>query len=172
MLADRKKKQRITADPQNMGWREDQDNFGMKMLQKMGWKEGKGLGAREDGVVEHLKVSLKESTTSGIGMAKGDPALERYQQLDTFDQLLQSLNENIDQSEQEEKKRKKSHKSTDQESRKKKEKDLSTESESKSINIKEPTRRLAHRSKFIRNKRVSECSKESLAQILGKKESQ
>lgn len=169
MLADRKKKQRITADPQNMGWREDQDNFGMKMLQKMGWKEGKGLGAREDGVVEHLKVSLKESTTSGIGMAKGDPALERYQQLDTFDQLLQSLNENIDQSEQEEKKRKKSHKSTDQESRKKKEKDLSAESESKSY-IK--TGRLAHRSKFIRNKRVSECSKESLAQILGKKESQ
>lgn len=29
------------------------------MLQKMGWKEGAGLGANLDGTTEHVKVSLK-----------------------------------------------------------------------------------------------------------------
>lgn len=37
----------------------DKSGFGFKMLQKMGWKEGSGLGANLDGCTEHVKVSLK-----------------------------------------------------------------------------------------------------------------
>ena len=33
------------------------------MLQKMGWSEGKGLGALEDGGLEHVKVKMKCDTT-------------------------------------------------------------------------------------------------------------
>jgi len=42
----------------------DKSKFGYKMLQKMGWSEGKGLGALEDGELEHVKV-MKKCDTSG-----------------------------------------------------------------------------------------------------------
>src|SRR5690349_4836719 len=31
----------------------DTNKFGFKMMEKMGWSQGKGLGAKEDGVQEH-----------------------------------------------------------------------------------------------------------------------
>lgn len=37
----------------------DSNKFGQKMLERMGWKEGKGLGRNEDGLTEHVKVSYK-----------------------------------------------------------------------------------------------------------------
>lgn len=39
--------------------RTDKNGFGQKMLEKMGWKHGKGLGANEQGLTESLKVSYK-----------------------------------------------------------------------------------------------------------------
>ncbi|RKO90659.1 hypothetical protein BDK51DRAFT_5596, partial [Blyttiomyces helicus] len=59
-LAGPRIKQRIGLDPQNKQWKDDQSKFGLKMMQKMGWSEGKGLGAREDGQTEHVKIKLKE----------------------------------------------------------------------------------------------------------------
>lgn len=32
------------------------------MLEKMGWQPGKGLGANESGITEHVKVSYKHDT--------------------------------------------------------------------------------------------------------------
>ena len=40
----------------------DQNKFGQKMLERMGWKTGKGLGANEDGSTNHIKVSIKNNT--------------------------------------------------------------------------------------------------------------
>lgn len=31
------------------------------MLEKFGWSKGKGLGAKEDGSVNHVKVSVKNN---------------------------------------------------------------------------------------------------------------
>lgn len=32
------------------------------MLEKMGWSRGKGLGAREDGITEHIRISYKNDS--------------------------------------------------------------------------------------------------------------
>lgn len=37
----------------------DGEKFGQKMLEKMGWTSGKGLGANEQGITEHVRVSVK-----------------------------------------------------------------------------------------------------------------
>ena len=35
-----------------------EDNIGNKMLRKMGWKSGEGLGANNDGITEPVSVIL------------------------------------------------------------------------------------------------------------------
>lgn len=41
----------------------DANKFGQKMLEKMGWSKGKGLGAKEDGITEHIRASYKHDST-------------------------------------------------------------------------------------------------------------
>lgn len=53
-------------DTQNKQWAEDKTKFGYRMLEKMGWKDGKGLGLNENGATEHIRVR-KKLTTSGVG---------------------------------------------------------------------------------------------------------
>lgn len=45
------------------------------MLEKMGWCEGKGLGAKEDGTTEHIRVKKKMSM-SGVGSAGANAVWE------------------------------------------------------------------------------------------------
>ncbi len=52
----------------NQTWAEDKNKFGYRMLQKMGWSEGKGLGKNEDGIKTHVRVKRRR-TQSGIGAA-------------------------------------------------------------------------------------------------------
>ncbi len=51
----------------------DTSKFGYRMLQKMGWTEGKGLGAKEDGGKEHVKVQRK---TDSVGKPKSEETSE------------------------------------------------------------------------------------------------
>ena len=37
----------------------DENKFGQKLMEKMGWEAGKGLGSNEDGNVDHVAVKLK-----------------------------------------------------------------------------------------------------------------
>lgn len=44
----------------------DANKFGQKMLEKMGWQQGKGLGAHENGITENIKVSYKNDSQGKI----------------------------------------------------------------------------------------------------------
>ncbi|GBC01192.1 hypothetical protein RclHR1_00410019 [Rhizophagus clarus] len=92
-LAGPRIKQRIPADPRNLAWSDDQTKFGYRMLSKMGWSPGKGLGLNEDGEKEYVKPSNKQDNL-GIGATKKtiDNWLDNSS---AFDELLKGLNDKI-----------------------------------------------------------------------------
>ena len=56
-------------DTLNKQWKEDKSGFGFRMMQKMGWKEDKGLGKDESGIVDNIKISKREI---GLGLGTTD----------------------------------------------------------------------------------------------------
>uniref|UniRef100_U9T7D0 G-patch domain-containing protein n=1 Tax=Rhizophagus irregularis (strain DAOM 181602 / DAOM 197198 / MUCL 43194) TaxID=747089 RepID=U9T7D0_RHIID len=92
-LAGPKIKQRIPADPRNLTWSNDKTQFGYKMLSKMGWSPGKGLGINEDGEKEYIKPSFKQDNL-GIGATK--KSIDNWlDNSSAFDKLLKGLNDKI-----------------------------------------------------------------------------
>jgi RNA-binding protein 5/10 len=45
------------------------ESIGTKLMKKMGWKEGSGLGKDSDGIVEAIKAKTLENSSAGIGAA-------------------------------------------------------------------------------------------------------
>ncbi|KAL1781249.1 PIN2/TERF1-interacting telomerase inhibitor 1 isoform X1 [Sigmodon hispidus] len=90
MLAERRRKQKWTLDPRNTAWSNDDSKFGQKMLEKMGWSKGKGLGAQEQGATEHIKVKVKNNNL-GLGATNNNEDNWIAHQ-DDFNQLLAALN--------------------------------------------------------------------------------
>ncbi|KAK9806345.1 hypothetical protein WJX72_010872 [[Myrmecia] bisecta] len=50
----------------------DESNVGYQMLQRMGWNAGKGLGRKEDGIVEPVKGGVEAGIRLGLGKAEED----------------------------------------------------------------------------------------------------
>uniref|UniRef100_F1LED4 PIN2/TERF1-interacting telomerase inhibitor 1 n=1 Tax=Ascaris suum TaxID=6253 RepID=F1LED4_ASCSU len=67
ILAEPRRKQRISVDQQNIQWRDDDAKFGKKILERMGWRNGKGLGKREQGRNENLRLKANHN---GKGLGK------------------------------------------------------------------------------------------------------
>ncbi|KAI3633608.1 hypothetical protein MIR68_008555 [Amoeboaphelidium protococcarum] len=66
-----------------------------KMLQKMGWKDGKGLGRNEEGHTEHIKIKLKTDAT-GIGSHELPRSEDNWlAHTDAFNDILSQLNVQI-----------------------------------------------------------------------------
>ncbi|KAI0561937.1 Protein PXR1 [Gracilaria domingensis] len=57
-----------SIDARNQAWANDKSRFGLKMLQKMGWSEGKGLGRDENGRTNALRAK-KNFGKEGLGVA-------------------------------------------------------------------------------------------------------
>ncbi|XP_066134930.1 PIN2/TERF1-interacting telomerase inhibitor 1 isoform X3 [Saccopteryx bilineata] len=90
MLAERRRKQKWALDPRNTAWSNDDSKFGQRMLEKMGWSKGKGLGAQEQGATEHIKVQVKNNHL-GLGATINNEDNWIAHQ-DDFNHLLAELN--------------------------------------------------------------------------------
>ncbi|XP_072913266.1 PIN2/TERF1-interacting telomerase inhibitor 1 [Hemitrygon akajei] len=91
MLAEPRKKQKWSVDPRNNNWKNDESRFGLKMLEKMGWSKGKGLGAHEQGETENIKVQIKNNKM-GLGATQNHEDNWIAHQ-DEFNELLSKLND-------------------------------------------------------------------------------
>ncbi|XP_055284023.1 PIN2/TERF1-interacting telomerase inhibitor 1 isoform X1 [Moschus berezovskii] len=90
MLAERRRKQKWAVDPRNTAWSNDDSKFGQRMLEKMGWSKGKGLGAQEQGATDHIKVQVKNNHLGlGATVSNEDNWIAHQ---DDFNQLLAQLN--------------------------------------------------------------------------------
>ncbi|KAK1795916.1 hypothetical protein P4O66_009026, partial [Electrophorus voltai] len=85
-----RRKQKWSVDPRNSTWSKDESKFGQKMLERMGWSKGKGLGKSEQGATEHIKVKVKNNNM-GLGTTVYNEDNWIAHQED-FNQLLAELN--------------------------------------------------------------------------------
>lgn len=149
MLAERRRKQKWAVDPRNTAWSNDDSKFGQRMLEKMGWSKGKGLGAQEQGATDHIKVQVKNNHL-GLGATINNEDNWIAHQ-DDFNQLLAALNtchgqETADSSDNKEKK------------------SFSLEEKSKI------SKNRVHYMKFTKGKDLSSRSKTDLDCIFGKRQ--
>merc|ERR1711881_524648 len=93
LLADNNRKQKWSADPRNIAWRTDnQDkNFGTKMMKKMGWKEGQGLGKSGQGRTSNITAKVKNNNR-GVGCSLKHNK-EWVAGQDDFNAVLRMLND-------------------------------------------------------------------------------
>uniref|UniRef100_A0A672FII5 PIN2 (TERF1) interacting telomerase inhibitor 1 n=1 Tax=Salarias fasciatus TaxID=181472 RepID=A0A672FII5_SALFA len=90
MLAEPRRKQKWSVDPRNSAWSNDDSKFGQKMLERMGWSKGKGLGRTEQGSTDHIKVKVKNDSYGLGANASHEDKWIAHQ--DDFNELLAQLN--------------------------------------------------------------------------------
>lgn len=158
-LAGRKERQKIGEDPRGNRWLKDPDTFGKKLLQKMGWREGTGLGTNGTGIIEHVVLENRVGfEAAGLGMHRVTAAEDTYRQLVVFENVLERLNSECTNIKTLKKKIKSNTCTNDaSESGERKDSQKSVKS----------ALRLSHRSKFIRNKSVSNYTEAELKSIIG-----
>ncbi|XP_053344513.1 PIN2/TERF1-interacting telomerase inhibitor 1 [Clarias gariepinus] len=150
MLAEPRRKQKWSVDPRNSAWSNDDSKFGQKMLERMGWSKGKGLGKSEQGATEHIKVKVKNNSL-GLGTAVNNEDNWIAHQ-DDFNQLLAELNN--------------CHGQTSEEPSPEQAQGFSLEEKSKT------SKKRVHYMKFTKGKDLSSRSETDLACIFGKRAKQ
>ncbi|KAI4872754.1 hypothetical protein NFI96_026983, partial [Prochilodus magdalenae] len=148
-----RRKQKWSVDPRNSAWSKDESKFGQKMLERMGWSKGKGLGKSEQGATEHIKVKVKNNSL-GLGTtASNEDNWIAHQ--DDFNQLLAELNNCHGQN------------NTDGPE--------GTQEEAQGFSLEEKSktsRKRVHYMKFTKGKDLSNRSETDLACIFGKRSKQ
>lgn len=148
----------------------DSNRFGTKMLEKMGWSKGKGLGLKEDGEQNFIRVSHK-TDQKGMGYHDRDDQWTGHE--NAFNSLLKSFDKSENTSENE------SEKGDDarvgfgfasDEKKSKKSKSIKSTISGKSLEeMSKKSSVRVHYRKFTRGKDVSKYSEKDLANIFGKK---
>jgi len=144
-LAEPRRRQKWTLNPRGNMWANDESKFGQKLMEKMGWSKGKGLGANEDGRVQHVSLKLKDNN-KGVGFEGHDDTWLAHQS--DFQNVLAALNiEHGD-----------------------KGKDMSeVEKKANLEEISKKSKRRVHYQKFVRGKDTNNYSADDLGCILGTK---
>lgn len=145
----------------------------------MGWREGEGLGKHRDGCTDHLIVSAKTDTV-GLGATKRvDLAQETYCQLTAFDSILRRLNgqgegkedpadrESPGEAAQAGQKQGDERGTAKRDRKGQRSRAGERPREDDGAPVRAVSSRLAHRKRFIANKRVEQYSREQLREILG-----
>ncbi|CZT09878.1 hypothetical protein WAI453_007084 [Rhynchosporium graminicola] len=99
-LAGEKKRMKLSHDPNNTRWTNDNSSFGLKIMTSQGWQPGEYLGAKDAAHAEfhtaanasHIRVSVKDDNLGlgakiGAGVGHGECT-----GLDAFKNLLGRLN--------------------------------------------------------------------------------
>ncbi|CEG45792.1 pin2 terf1-interacting telomerase inhibitor 1 [Plasmopara halstedii] len=175
---------------QNMAWASDTSKFGFKMLVKMGWSAGKGVGKHLQGQATHVKVA-RRSENLGVGCSLKQAEVQGWAETaGGFADVLNALNnsyscktcpevDRLDESDSSDtcfgKKRQKSEKKKAKKAKKVKSEDESKTSKKskkskkrKKVGIEKTTisRRLHYRRRQT-NKDAKSYSAEEMAAILG-----
>lgn len=66
------------------------DNFGKRLLEKMGWRAGSGLGRNECGPLETIKATPREEL-QGIGCERANYLNRWSDEFSSFDSMLRNL---------------------------------------------------------------------------------
>ncbi|XP_049612039.1 PIN2/TERF1-interacting telomerase inhibitor 1 [Syngnathus scovelli] len=147
MLAETRRKQKWSVDPRNSTWSNDDSKFGQKMMERMGWAKGKGLGKHEQGDAEHVKVKVKNNTHGlGASISQEDNWIAHQ---DDFNDLLAQLNN--------------CHGQNNSETQPEEQKGFSLEEKSKA------SKNRVHYMKFAKGKDLSSRSATDLNCIFGKR---
>ncbi|KAL0489721.1 PIN2/TERF1-interacting telomerase inhibitor [Acrasis kona] len=138
-------KEYFKDDPNNKEWANDTNRFGYRMLLKMGWTEGTGLGRKRNGNVDAVKI-VKKFDNKGVG-AEGKSTLQSYTaNTVAFSSILSKLSA--------------LHQAKSKEAQKNVSSDEETEKEKKVTNR-------IHFSRRANSKNASNYSKEDMKAILG-----
>merc|ERR1739838_977992 len=126
---------------------------GQKLMEKMGWKSGSGLGATNQGIVDPITLKANQEK-KGVGAVAGDHDVWLNQK-DDFDDVLAALN---------------SAHTTAPNSDEEKEKDQDEESKNSQMSLRDASKKSkkrVHYEKFTKGKDLSRMSQKDLANILG-----
>jgi len=88
-LAEPRRRQKWTLNPRGTLWSNDESKFGQKLMEKYGWEKGTGLGANQDGMVDHITLKHKDNK-KGVGCTGHDDTWLTHQ--DDFQNVLAALN--------------------------------------------------------------------------------
>ena len=140
----------------NRRWVEDKSAFGRRMLEKMGWKEGKGLGKNEDGDATFVKID-RRIDHEGVGQAAeslvGDSQFKKN--LTNFNDVLKSLSQKA---KVESKQAKKQRKKTAKKNKKTKKKQQKRRNQAPALTVDK---------RRVRSKNARAYSQHDLNQVLG-----
>ncbi len=149
-------------DHRNADWANNTSNFGQKMLLKMGWSKGKGLGKNEQGTNDNLRAIRREEGL-GIGAKTDTLGEEGFSSTSrNFHGVLATLREQHGDTSSSKKKSKKSKKKS-----KEKKKDDTSSSSGLTLSTKRVT--AGHAAKMRDAKNLTNKSKEDMAAIFGMK---